>query len=121
MSIVFKSSVDQINYFYFSCALHLFLGEERGGDVPVPAISISSSLAIKEQSVVNYVNFYMDTEQLYLLGDKWETVLKVGTLFFCTKMTNLGTVKDWELLSCYSRFRMSFFPVSPIGNIGSIK
>ena len=76
----------------------------------VPAISISSSRAIKEQSVVNYVNFYMDTEQLYLLGDKWETVLKVGTLFFCTKMTNLVTVKGWELFPVILDLERHSFP-----------
>lgn len=64
--------------------------------MPVPAISsISSSLAVnKEQSTGYHANFYLGTEQLYLLGDKLgDSTEGRYSIFFCTKMTIWGTKK----------------------------
>lgn len=92
--------------------------------MPVPAISsISSSLAVnKEQSTGYHANFYLGTEQLYLLGDKLgDSTEGRYSIFFLHKDDYLGYQKGWEWLSCHSRLRMLFFPISPLGKIGSIK
>lgn len=78
---MFPRSDNQINHFSFSSVLHLFLGGRGGRDVPVPVISVPSTLEwfVDQSSLHRESRFYVGSEQTVLR--KQGTQLKVITLF----------------------------------------